>query len=234
MLKVSGGLPLQHMPQTDDTSESKQALILTLKIMGDSSRSSRALLQGCLATRERHVSTTHSFLVLFDMHWMFALLCMHTNIHINIYIMFLTWIFFFFWGGGVVYTCSFQNDDSLIVYQAPLKLCIYLTADIFNTDSNMAFRKANTNVKHALCTPEEAIILAPTLLPAQTLTKAPLMLPSSKLTGGRWKENTKELTCPPPSCQPTHLRTQQKHSHFYLCRYNTLPSYLPKLSRLTP
>lgn len=62
--------------------------------------------------------------------------------------------------------------------------------------------------------------------PAQTLTKAPLMLPSSKLTGCRWKENTKELTSAPPSCLPTHLRTHT-HSHFYLCGYNTLPSSLP-------
>lgn len=48
-------------------------VILTFKIMGDSSRSHTALLQGCLATREPHGFSSHSFLVLFDMNQMFSL-----------------------------------------------------------------------------------------------------------------------------------------------------------------
>lgn len=48
-------------------------IVLTFKIMGDSSRSPTALLQGCLATRELHGFSSHSFLVLFDMNRMFTL-----------------------------------------------------------------------------------------------------------------------------------------------------------------
>lgn len=55
------------------------SLILAFKIMGDSSRSSRALLQGCLATRELHVFSTYSFLALFDMNWIFVLRCTRTK-----------------------------------------------------------------------------------------------------------------------------------------------------------
>lgn len=116
------------------------SLILAFKIMGDISRSSRALLQGCLATREPHVFSTHSFLVLFNMNWMFALLCtlLCTRTSLYIYVCDINCIVIFF---ILYYTHSILNDGR--------------PADIFNIDPNMAFRKAQTQMSNIHCVQQE-------------------------------------------------------------------------------